>query len=257
MRDRWDPRLSVAGDGPAIVLVPGMNGSGDLFYRQIPLLAGAYRVATYTLRDDAASHDVLADDLAGIIETLVPQERRALVVGESFGGTIALATALKHPERVAGLVILNSFPFFTPQVRLQMAIAALALMPWNAMPIVRRLTAFRLHSRHTHGAEIGRFLELTAKATRDGYVNRLKLLTQFDVRTELGRISMPTLFLAAEYDHLVPAVAQAEYMAARVPSSTMRVLEGHGHICLIAPGLDLAVILREWRPSASERQHRT
>ena len=32
-----------------------------------------------------------------------------------------------------------------------------------------------------------------------------------------------------------------------VPSSVMRILRGHGHICLIAPDLDLAQILHEWR----------
>jgi hypothetical protein len=31
-----------------------------------------------------------------------------------------------------------------------------------------------------------------------------------------------------------------------VPAATMRVLQGHGHICLIAPNLDLGAILEEW-----------
>jgi pimeloyl-ACP methyl ester carboxylesterase len=44
-------------------------------------------------------------------------------------------------------------------------------------------------------------------------------------------------------------VAQARYMAARIPDATVRVLEGHGHICLIAPGVELADLLREWRGS--------
>ena len=253
MSDRYDPRPIISGQGAAIVLVPGMNGSGELFYRQIPLLERSYRVATYSLRDDADTHEMLADDLAAIIDAVAPGGHRALIVGESFGGTVALACALKHPERVEGLVILNSFPFFAPQARLRLAMAALSLVPWGVMPIVRRVTAFRLHSRHTHATEIRRFLELTAKATRDGYLNRLRLLTRFDVRDRLGGITMPTLLLAAECDHLVPAVEQARYMAARVPSSTMRVLEGHGHICLIAPDLDLDLILREWWLSTSER----
>jgi pimeloyl-ACP methyl ester carboxylesterase len=55
------------------------------------------------------------------------------------------------------------------------------------------------------------------------------------------------LFLASEHDHLVPAVAQARLMADRVPSSVMRILKGHGHICLIAPDLDLAQILHDWQ----------
>jgi hypothetical protein len=36
-------------------------------------------------------------------------------------------------------------------------------------------------------------------------------------------------------------------MAARVPGAAMRVLEGHGHICLLAPDLDMSTILAEWR----------
>jgi pimeloyl-ACP methyl ester carboxylesterase len=57
----------------------------------------------------------------------------------------------------------------------------------------------------------------------------------------------PTLFLAAEQDHLVPSVVQAKYMAERVAGSTVRTLSGHGHICLIAPDIDLRRILEEWQ----------
>jgi hypothetical protein len=39
-------------------------------------------------------------------------------------------------------------------------------------------------------------------------------------------------------------------MAARVPASVVRILDGHGHICLIAPDLDLAEILNQWRETA-------
>ena len=242
----YDSRLTVSGQGDAIVLVPGMNGSAELFYRQVRSLEESFRVASYALRDDAPSHDVLADDLAAVIDTVAPLERRAIVAGESFGGTVALACALRHPERVAALVILNSFPFFAPQVRLHLAVAGLRVMPWGAMPLVRRLTAFRMHSRHTHREEVRKFLALTAASSRDGYINRLRLLMTFDVRHRLGDVRQPALFLASEQDHLVPAVAQARFMSSRVPGSVMRILEGHGHICLIAPDLDLAAILREW-----------
>jgi pimeloyl-ACP methyl ester carboxylesterase len=54
------------------------------------------------------------------------------------------------------------------------------------------------------------------------------------------------LFLAADRDHLVPAVEQARLMASLAPHATIRVLEGHGHICLIAPDVDLCTILDEW-----------
>jgi pimeloyl-ACP methyl ester carboxylesterase len=247
MASAYDPRLSIQGEGRAVVLVPGMNGSGELFYRQIPRLQRCYRVATYSLRDDADNLEVLAGDLAHVVDAVAPAERRALIVGESFGGAVALTFALQHPEQVEALVILNSFPYFSPQRRLRLAIASLTVLPWGVMPLVRHLTAFRLHSRHTHRQDVKEFIRLTSDATREGYINRLKLLRNFDARNRLAEIDRPVLLLASEHDHLVPAVEQARYMATRIPSSVMRVLEGHGHICLIAPDLDLAQILNEWR----------
>ena len=120
-------------------------------------------------------------------------------------------------------------------------------MPWGATGLIRRLTAFRLHSRHTHRQEVRRFMELTTRTSREGYLARLKALTQYDIRDRLHDLRIPTLFLAAEHDHLVPAVAQARYMASRVPGSVVRVLQGHGHICAIAPDVDFEQILNEWR----------
>jgi pimeloyl-ACP methyl ester carboxylesterase len=243
----YDPQLVLAGAGEPVVLVPGLDGTGLLFYRQIPLLARSFRVASYALRDAATTMDLLVDDLRRIVDTVSPRDEPVTVIGESFGGALAMSFALAAPERVARLVVLNSFPHFTPQLRLHAAIHGLRLMPWGAMTFVRRLTASRLHSRHTHRQEIQRFLRLTARATRDGYINRLGILTRYDLRDRLREMRPPTLFLAAERDHLVPSLAQARFMADRVPGATVRVLAGHGHICLIAPDLDLHRILTEWR----------
>jgi 3-oxoadipate enol-lactonase len=246
MTENYDPGLSIQGTGEAVVLVSGMDGTGRLFYRQVPLLAASHRVATYVLRETATTMDRLVSDLAAVIETVDPVGRRATLIGESFGGAVALSFALARPEHVNRLLILNSFPYFSPQFRLHMAWYALTALPWGAMGLVRRFTASRLHSRHTHRDEIQRFLELTALASRDGYLNRLRVLMRYDVRQRLHELRAPTLFLAAEQDHLVPSVAQARYMAARVPQSEVRVLHGHGHICLIAPDVNLEEILKAW-----------
>ena len=133
-------------------------------------------------------------------------------------------------------------------MNLRIAIGALQVMPWSTMPLVRRLTAFRLHSRYTHRTEVRRFLELTRQTRRDGYIARLRILRRYDVRERLSALRVPTLFLASELDHLIPSVREGRYMAERVSGSTLRILTGHGHICLIAPNLDLEQLLREWRP---------
>jgi pimeloyl-ACP methyl ester carboxylesterase len=247
MTDAYDPRLVVEGTGDAVVLVPGMDGTGLLFYRQIPLIARSYRVASYALRDTATTMERLVADLGEIVEAVAPTDGRAIVIGESFGGALAMSFALAQPHRVRALIVLNSFPYFRPRIRLRAAIAGLHVMPWGAMVLVRRMTAFGMHSPHTHREEIERFMQLTARATRHGYVNRLKILTRYDIRERLSDLRTPTLFLAAEHDHLVPSAEQARIMAGLVPQSVVRILAGHGHICLIAPDLDLSAILREWQ----------
>ena len=245
----YDWRLSVRGTGEALVLVPGMDGTGQLFYRQTPSLSESFRTATYALRGKARTMDTLVDDLGAVIEAVDPETRRAVVVGESFGGALAMSFALARPEQVSALVVLNSFPYFAPRFRLRLARYGLALLPWGAMPLIRRATAFRLHSAHTHQEEIERFMELTASADREGYLNRLQVLMSYDIRHRLHDLRPPALFLAAERDHLVPSVQQAQLMVSRVPRGTLRVLHGHGHICLIAPEIDLAEMVTAWRES--------
>jgi 3-oxoadipate enol-lactonase len=234
---------------PLMVLIPGMDGTGLLFYRQAPLLAPRFDVVAHRLRDERDRMEDLVDDLRARLDDLTPGREPAFLVGESFGGALALSFALAHPARVAGLVIVNSFPYFSPQLRLRLAIHGLSLLPWGAMRIVRRATAWRMHSRHTHREDLRHFLTLMRQTTRAGYVNRLRILTGYDVRPRLHEIQPRTLFLASSDDHLVPAVEQARLMAGAVPRSTMRVLDGHGHICLIAPDLNLLEIVDAWQGS--------
>jgi pimeloyl-ACP methyl ester carboxylesterase len=82
-------------------------------------------------------------------------------------------------------------------------------------------------------------------------VRRHSSSTSTRARPRLRDIGAPTLFLDAEHDHLVPAVEQARYMAERVPRAHLRVLNGHGHICLIAPNLDLSTIVADWKMVAA------
>ncbi len=249
-RASQDAHLRVVGRGTPLVSVPGMDGTGLLFYRQVPLLEHRCRVVTYALRDDAETMGALVDDLGAVLRAVAPDGTPAVLVAESFGGTLAMSFALAHPDRVRALVVLNSFPWFRPQHRLHLAIRALGLMPWGAMRLVRRLTAFRLHSHHTRPVDVARFHTLTASTTRLGYRNRLRILTHLDLRARLPELRVPTLFLAADEDHLIPSVEQATLMAARVPGAAVRVLHGHGHSCLLAHDLDLDALLRTWPPTA-------
>lgn len=227
-----------------LVLVPGIDGTGLLFYRQLPLLESRYAVTTTRLRDGARVMDELVADLHRSVTAA--SDRPVTLLGESFGGALALSYALAHPERVGRLVILNSFAHFGSPARLWLGYHLLRATPWGMMRLVRQLNGRRMHSQGTDPDEIRRFLQLMQNTTREGYLSRLQILRDYDIREQLQELRVPVLYLAADRDVLVPSVDQARMMAARTPQATMRVLEGHGHSCLIAPDLDLSAILDEW-----------
>jgi 3-oxoadipate enol-lactonase len=230
----------------ALILVPGIDGTGKLFYRQIPSLERRFAVTTTRLRDDAETMDELVADLDDEISRVAAGGGRVTLLGESFGGALTLSYALAHPERVERLVVLNSFAHFGSQARLWLGYHLLRATPWGMMRIIRQLNASRMHSPQTERDEIRRFHDLMRAATREGYLSRMRILRDYDVRSQLASLASPVLYLAADRDTLVPSVEQARLMSALTPSATLRVLEGHGHSCLIAPDMDLAAILDDW-----------
>jgi pimeloyl-ACP methyl ester carboxylesterase len=235
------------GDDPPIVLVPGIDGTALLFYRQQPLLAAHFDVIAFPLptdAPDAMTMTTLAGDLGDLVEEV--SDRGAILVAESFGGALSMSLALSRPDLVAGLVIVNSFPHLDQRIKLQLAPRLLRLVPWGAMPLVRRYTSDHLHSPHTTAADIAEFRERAKSIDRDSYIRRLEILQSYDIRNRLREIAAPILFLAGDRDRLLPSVRWGRYMHERTRESTLVVLEGYGHVCLINHDLDLTEFVLPW-----------
>jgi len=117
--DVGDQRLHYveAGDGPLIVLLHGFPEFWYGWRRQIqPLAAAGFRVVAPDTRgynlssrpEGVASYDVgkLAEDIRRLIHERGAES--AALVGHDWGGSIAWATAMNHPEVVDRLAILNA-----------------------------------------------------------------------------------------------------------------------------------------------------
>jgi pimeloyl-ACP methyl ester carboxylesterase len=232
-----------------MVLVPGLDGTALLFYRQMPLLSRRFHVEAFPLPDDAGSTmESLVAALKERVDRIALErgEERILLFGESFGGALSLSFALRHPERLEGLVILNSFPFLRQRLRLRFGPRLLKLLPSPAMSHLRRFTGRSLHGDHTGREDVEEFYRRTRSIGWSGYIRRLEILHDYDLREDLHRIGVPTLFLAADRDRLIPAVEDAHFMAARMPEATVRILPGHGHVCMINADFDLLEHVEEW-----------
>jgi pimeloyl-ACP methyl ester carboxylesterase len=105
----------VRGAGPDIVLVHGITSCIAQWYVEVlPSLARSYRVTAYDLRGHGLTDltptgytsAALADDLLALMDHL--GIATASVVGHSFGGAVGLHAALTQPERINGVVLLDT-----------------------------------------------------------------------------------------------------------------------------------------------------
>ena len=118
------------------------------------------------------------------------------------------------------------------------------------MRIVRQLNARRMHSPQTERDEIRRFHELMRATTREGYLSRLRILRDYDIR-DAAAVDRRAGALSRRRSRHARAVGRTGAADERADArATVRVLEGHGHSCLIAPDMDLAAILADWMDRA-------
>ena len=105
------------GTGKALVFVPGLGATHEMFKPQVDAFRGSHRLIRTDLRGNGRSArlvgpigtilDRQCDDMAALLDHL--GIIRVVMIGVSYGGTVALHFALRHPDRLAGLVIVDSF----------------------------------------------------------------------------------------------------------------------------------------------------
>ena len=244
MSNSGSPRYRAEGSGPLLIYVAGLDGTGQLFFKQSPRLTSYYRVVTFRSREHGKfTYDDLTGDLAGIISDL--REQKATIVGESFGGTVALSFALDYPQMVERLVVVNSFPRFRKRFTINLGIRLSSRMFNTLMPF--RLAANRL-GLAIDGVTIDdreRFWTAIRTVNPEAYTQRLRLIGELDLDSRLAEIRVPTLFIAGDRDLLVPSVKEARIMAARIPNARVKVVEGAGHACLLGNLVRLDELLFE------------
>jgi pimeloyl-ACP methyl ester carboxylesterase len=111
-RNRADVYATERGDGPAVVCAHGTLMDRTMFAPQLEALSDDYRVLAYDLRartdQYATAYDLydLADDAAALMEARGIDS--CVLVGMSMGGFTALRFAERYPERLDGMVLVDS-----------------------------------------------------------------------------------------------------------------------------------------------------
>src|SRR5262245_2352022 len=208
-----------------LLLTHGYSASSTMWRLNLAALSAARPVVTWDIRghgSSASPRDPMRyseaasiADMAAILDACGIE--RAAIGGLSLGGYLSLAFNLAHPERVAGLLLCDTGPGFRQ---------ADGRARWNAFAVARAedlerrgLAALSTSPEVGPGPHDPVGLALAAR----------RILTQHDSRVldSLASIRVPALIIIGEHD--APFLAASDYMAAKIPGATKRILTGAGH----------------------------
>jgi pimeloyl-ACP methyl ester carboxylesterase len=220
-----------------------MDNLSSYYYTLAPGLSRDTDVVLYDLRGHGRSDrppggytlDDSVEDLAQLLATLGIDEP-VVLVGNSFGGTIALYTAMHRPDLVAGLGLIEAHPVVEGWGDELMADLEDMVAGFDE-PGVRDFI----------GGDGGRRLKRMA-ATCEALVTQTSLTT--DLRAEhlmtdddLARIACPVLCL---YGEATDIMDRAELLAGAIPGAELDILDGCTHSVLMEAPDELEVRLRAW-----------
>jgi (E)-2-((N-methylformamido)methylene)succinate hydrolase len=234
-------RYDEAGAGAPVILLHGVGLDQSIWQAQCAALAGDHRVIAYDLLGHGASPpiasdaslDDFVDQLATLVEALVPERQTFSLVGFSFGGLIAEAFVLKSPERVARLAIIASVFDRSEEERAgvmgRLHMARLEGSEALIEPALQRWYSPEFRQRHPAVVEA-----VAAMLRRNDSRSFLAAYSVFaeadrDLAGRLGAIAVPTLIVAGEHDGgATPAMARR--LTALIPGAKLAIVRGGRHM---------------------------
>lgn len=227
------------GQGQPVVLIHGVGLNKEMWGGQVVGLATNYRVITYDMLGHGASPRPAAgtpllgyaDQLLELLDHL--QLPLATVIGFSMGGLVARAFALHYPERLQGLVVLNSV--FNRSAEQRAGVIARTAQAAEHGPDANAEAALsRWFSREyqaANPAQIAALRETLAGNDPQGYLTTYELFATQDMyrADDLKGLRTPTLVATGELDPgSTPEMARQ--LADRIPGATVAVLAEQRHM---------------------------
>ena len=227
------------GQGPHLVLVPGLGVSTWIWDDHLPHFAPFFTVTTFDLRGAGRSDkpegpytvSQMAGDLLELLDFLnIPQ---CHLLGISLGGFVAQEFAIGHPERVNRLVLAATGPGgeahspMMPEVMDLLLAKSAAQSPGE---LLRRklLLAFTENYMDSPAGEGQIRKRIRDPQPRAAFEAQAAAGSVFDRCRDLGNISAPTLILSGALDPLVPP-DNGRYLQEHIPDSRFSLFEGLRH----------------------------
>jgi len=169
---------------------------------------------------------------------------RPIVLGHSWGGQVALALGLDHPDSLGSLLLLSGYYFPTP--RLDVVLLSPPAMPvlgdiqrYTVSPLIGRLIwPFMMRRIFGPDDEPPQFRRGFPKwmALRPGQIraaaaeSALMVPSAERLSRRLRELRVPAVIMAGEADRQVTTARQSARLAAELPGSTLRIVPWVGHM---------------------------
>jgi len=228
-----------SGAGPPIVLGHSFLCSGQMWREQVPALSPKFRVINPDLRGHGRSahvtrpfslYDAMSDVMAVLDQLSI---ERAVWCGLSIGGMVALRAALTHPERVGGLILLDTDAGAETGLRklkyraMGVGAGVVGLRPF--LPSMARLM-FGATTRRQNPTLVREWKRQCARLHVPSLLRCLEALMHRD--SLLGRldlIGVPALVLVGEEDRSLPPPLSRR-IHDQLRHSTFAVIPAAGHL---------------------------
>lgn len=244
LRSPRPPQLNA----PLLIYLPGGDGTGRLFYRQLEGLEKVFDIRCLEIPpDDLTGWDQLVEQVIELVKTELSERPRSAVYlcGESFGGCLALKIMLTLPALFDHLILVNPASAFNRHW-LYWASCLVCPVPepiyrtfWlGFLPILAALGRIEADDRRA-------LLTAVQLMTQETSIWRLGLLREFQISDQqLKQIEQPTLLIASGRDSVLPSISEAERLYQLLPQAKKYILPDSGHACLIEADVHLYDILQ-------------
>lgn len=179
---------------PVLVLLPGMDGTGDLFDPLVNVLSNTVDIVVvrYPLTEPMGY-----EPLIELARRALPGDRPFFLLGESFSGPIAVALAAEQPTGLRGLILVASF-LRTPTPWLKPFRSVIGMAP--VMPIARLIAPRLLLGRHETSSTRNLLLRALNQLSPAALKARARASLDVDVSSLFSTLEVPSLYLQAMDD---------------------------------------------------------
>ncbi|MCP5023160.1 MAG: alpha/beta hydrolase [bacterium] len=200
-----------------LILLPGMDGTGDLFAPLVDELIGAkVSVISYPSKDCLGWEPLLQ-----FIRQAIPRDEPITLVAESFSGPLGIMLAARKSHNVRALVLCASFAS-SPLPRWLRHVP----VPGFALKALPRFVVQSLLLDSTSSSEQVATIHRCVKSVPPKILaGRFRMIQQVDVRSDLREVHLPILYLAGRKDRLVPKRCSNEITGSHAGSSRV-ILDG-------------------------------